>query len=1535
VHGRRGEFLRNYATIWLDAPQAVEQLAGVQRLFPENLGHEVRVLREVKLPLTDLLTRVRSALDTRIGRRSQWLAGGYFEPPQEGVVDLVLYGPFFPDDKGEDGKTATEKVQQWCTELIATDVSWDLDAPFRVVPVDRKMERLSLPKLDPAAGQPGAAPATKARAIKETALAAQDKIRKAVMEDPRLNGVWVELSPFYHVDEFGQDRLFHYDVVLWLDPEQADFQRSAAETLLKANLDADFRIVEEVPLPLSSLADKLQQAMEGEPGFGKGCWVLGAHYQDDNPIDDSVDIVPYGRMFESGEEVRVLQKCQELIAADPAFRLLGPRRLIPVDRKLKLLASPEAGVAASSEVGVAAVRQRLFRQRRDIREELKNDPELHGVWIELAPCFDQLEELDHYDVHLWYDRSRSVAQQVKMASRLDGLGVQYEIVQETMLPFSELVEDLQRRIQEIYGRGCHVSNAYYYQQPEAREMVSQTRPVELVLYGRVWNDDMKIRIEDECRILMRRDAVWQDLAPGIAGKEGDRLALTDRMLGPHELSDASRDLRKKIRAQLASNPRLHGAWIDLAECRGLDGGVEHYEVYLWLDPSQLRKGAKSEVTEQLPAEDETEGLGEEAQRPFGSGAVDGPSAAKPGVTAQFVSARRRSRSSVRCPCLVHQYPATAAAPDGDGEAEPPEEAAQPTLAPPKESVPTGARQEFRPPDQREEVLKVLDRFVGEGRYVVVKEVYPPLSEFLDELRSRVEKKFGKGCYVRGGYYQDASEAAPGPGGGTSIVELVLYGRIFEEWQRTRIQEMANEVLQGAPEFDRLIGPGSDPKLVVVDRKFYLYDPTEYENELNRVRQAIAGDERLRGVWVDLASCKDHEGQLDHHEVYLWLNAAYTREPEEEPEMELETEPVEEPKLETRRCVWTDACGCPHLVEYQVAVTREQQPGPQAAPSALPPALPSVDPDEQRLLVQGILDKCLGADRHVTVDEVTLPLSELIAQLQKRIKDLYGPGCYLSGAEFVKPEASPPSPAEESVQPGTPEQALVELALQGRVFDEAQRVRIMDECKRLMGTNSIWERENLPGPRGSRLVVVDRQLRDDSLLPESREKLAAIRQILFNDPGLHGSWVDLAECRNRQNDVASYDVCVWLDTQKAQTQRKVVMDALDRWLGQGNYRIAKQAELPLSSLVAQLKQRFEPLSGPGSYVSGAFYGQRPEASGRTVEIVLYGRVLDDRTRELVVNDCDRLKKTDPAWNQVVSLRGDKLVVVDRELRTYERSAETTEKLRQIYQSLFQRPELRGVWVGLNERFDHRNRLTGYEVYIQRDQQDGKQQREKVLDVLNRRLGEGYKIAREDHLPVSDLLWNVNLAMDSTHSMDGCLVQGIHFSLPSGPGAGVLDRILSVDGRIADEEQMPRISETVDAYLQRDPRWRRCIEHLEMDLGGMKVVRMDGIRGTKLFDVGMQHFWRGRYQDASRAFRLAVTDAPSSDEYRYWRVLAEMQQGSDTRAYQAMVAATMRQPSYKDIRRIYRSLERIQGPTRVALVNLENRARTEFHLAFNQR
>jgi hypothetical protein len=91
--------------------------------------------------------------------------------------------------------------------------------------------------------------------------------------------------------------------------------------------------------------------------------------------------------------------------------------------------------------------------------------------------------------------------------------------------------------------------------------------------------------------------------------------------------------------------------------------------------------------------------------------------------------------------------------------------------------------------------------------------------------------------------------------------------------------------------------------------------------------------------------------------------------------------------------------------------------------------------------------------------------------------------------------------------------------------------------------------------------------------------------------------------------------------------------------------------------------------------------------------------------------------------------------------------------------------------------------------------------------------------------------------------------------------------------------------------------------------------------------MNHFWNMNYADADQLLALASIEDPKNVVYRYWRVIGELarnDQDQAERRLQKTVDGFRVRPHSRDHAEVMRSIYRIQGPLRSALIDAENKA-----------
>ena len=112
-----------------------------------------------------------------------------------------------------------------------------------------------------------------------------------------------------------------------------------------------------------------------------------------------------------------------------------------------------------------------------------------------------------------------------------------------------------------------------------------------MLYGRVFNPGQRDMIRHKFEALKDADPMWA----GARGPRGSEWLVVDKDLRLDDPADVTLVSRDHIRQAIFNNPRMHGAWFDLAECFDHFGKLDHYDVFVWLDSSRPQKPARPPV----------------------------------------------------------------------------------------------------------------------------------------------------------------------------------------------------------------------------------------------------------------------------------------------------------------------------------------------------------------------------------------------------------------------------------------------------------------------------------------------------------------------------------------------------------------------------------------------------------------------------------------------------------------------------------------------------------------------------------------------------------------------------------------------------------------------------------------------------------------------------------------------------------------------------------------------------------------------------
>lgn len=212
------------------------------------------------------------------------------------------------------------------------------------------------------------------------------------------------------------------------------------------------------------------------------------------------------------------------------------------------------------------------------------------------------------------------------------------------------------------------------------------------------------------------------------------------------------------------------------------------------------------------------------------------------------------------------------------------------------------------------------------------------------------------------------------------------------------------------------------------------------------------------------------------------------------------------------------------------------------------------------------------------------------------------------------------------------------------------------------------------------------------------------------------------------------------------------------------------------------------------------------------------------------------------------------------------------------------------------------------------------------------------------PFSELMAELRLAVETEPKLGGCMISGGYYA-PDENEPGNLNLVLQ--GRIAQEGQDVEIESLCGRIMRAEPAWVKLAgtsSEAGRAAGGadfiplvvtpksaqLKVVVPSEANGRWFYGAGLRHFWRADYLAAIDSFREASLESPRKLQYYYWWILSDLANGDESLARRRMSTAVRRfrdsdfdrqSPEYLAV---VRSLERVQGPLRRHLLNLETEA-----------
>lgn len=363
----------------------------------------------------------------------------------------------------------------------------------------------------------------------------------------------------------------------------------------------------------------------------------------------------------------------------------------------------------------------------------------------------------------------------------------------------------------------------------------------------------------------------------------------------------------------------------------------------------------------------------------------------------------------------------------------------------------------------------------------------------------------------------------------------------------------------------------------------------------------------------------------------------------------------------------------------------------------------------------------------------------------------------------------------------------------------------------------------------------------------------------------------------------------------------------------------------SDLVSALQARVqERLGKKGTFVVGAFFANSPSQVALPdagIELTPFGRIESENSKAAIVNECEALMASDPVWDQLG------IVVVDRALKVRELSDHSRSNLAALHSQLEKNELLHGSWIRLAECFNQNQELLRYDAYLFVDAGRAAQQRAALHQLLRSVLADKYSVIEETLLPLKDLVAAINVNAEALQAFDGCVVLDAGFAAdPADPATAVL----KFRGRVHEPKQTSELlDKIVLPLMDRDKIWHSRLVELFPNTTEMSVLPINEKQAAYFFSEGKELFRGNRFEEAASAFMYASIDSPNSTAFRYWRIVSLLKLGRRSEAFGHMLAVLRRGDLPFEAARVERSLERMQGPTRIDLVNLEMEARRELY------
>jgi len=577
-------------------------------------------------------------------------------------------------------------------------------------------------------------------------------------------------------------------------------------------------------------------------------------------------------------------------------------------------------------------------------------------------------------------------------------------------------------------------------------------------------------------------------------------------------------------------------------------------------------------------------------------------------------------------------------------------------------------------------------------------------------------------------------------------------------------------------------------------------------------------------------------------------------------------------------------------------------------------------------------------------DARVPYGSLVAALEALVqKDPRFEGCRFLGGFYVENDL-------DGSLGWAPRFEVVKEEAQGRTDlrnPDLQFNALVSECRGLFAADAAWKRAGLS--------VVDTNLDNRQMDvsgrpagPEFNELVREIAAAIQGDPSLEGAWLKVERDDQGAPNVAPliYVFQRVLAEDRVAPQSQALESLIRRFVPAGRYRVdaSRDVLLPYDRMTAAVRNtisrdpRFEGCNFLGSFYDESSIDESLGWAPRFLVVEEYDPAAKDRKGlrnperqfDALVAECRRLFAAEPRWKQAGMSVIDNLPK-ERQQQVHREPADPTEDdvIRRIAMAIKDEPALRGSWleVRLDDQGAPEVAPTIYAFSRGFDASRVGPQAAALESLMTRLVPSGrWRIdaSRDVILPLTKLIQAVNEQADIDPAYAGCLVSSGFYERSSDGRSWQL----VPEGRLWQSKQAGPLHDLVLGTMAAEPAWAiNGVETTAKASSELKLFAPNPGYAAHHFSEAMKRFWNGDYRSASQVLRLASLEWPDNVVYRYWRVLAELADGNQA-AGEARLARTISgfglQRHSQTHHEVLRSIYRIQGPLRYALMRAEDKA-----------